>query len=121
MSKLIEAVNTVKMQEGYIGPETLTMYKQAAASIKLNDKYPCIAKNIVNIFYKQASEELDNDTAANTILVAKGLTKVAGTSFEDKKDTIVKLAAVASLHNEEGVNQEENNLACYHLLCDLVS
>ena len=107
-----DALRVVQESEGYIGPETLTMYKQASASIPLGDSYPPIANNIVNVFYKTASEVPAGH-------VAYGLAKLAGVDPATKMDTIQKLAAVASMHNEEGVNQAENNVACYHLICDL--
>ena len=120
MSNLKQIVEAMKVSEGYTGPETLTMYKKAAASIPLNDSYPRVAKSIVNIFYKTAGDTITRRAVEKTYQVAKGLTKLAGVDPETKQDTITKLAAVVTMRGDSNVNQEENDLACYHLICDLI-
>ena len=120
MNKLKQAVTEVQLYEGYTGPETLTMYKQAAASIPLQDSYPRVAKNISDILYKTASDNVPSRSVDKTILIATGLTKLAGVDPSTKEDTMLKLAAVVSMHGDPNINQDENDVACYHLIRDLI-
>ena len=122
MNKLAAAVKILQENEGSNPAEVLTMYKQASAAQALGEVYPRIADKIVSSFYKQASEQASSpeDVIYNTAKFARAMTKIAGSNFEDKEDVIMKLATVAILEKSAAVNSEENNLACYHLIQNLV-
>ena len=120
MNKLAAAVQKLQDNEGSYNAETLTMYKQASAAQALGEVYPRIADKIVQGFYKQASADTVDEIIQNTAKFARAMTKIAGSDFEEKEDVIMKLATVASLHQDAGELGADNDVACYHLINKLI-